>query len=379
MTRTSLWFVVESGTDVRIAEGFHERFESSIYARHLDGREVSQEPSTPLALEVGPASRVRFAWSVFSRIVRHKIAPDFILVQGYSLAALAANIGGRLTGVPVAMFVCSPTEEYYRCRRFDSGGGKPFRWHEYLLLRLLGKINALAGSRYIVLSRYLGSVVEGHGGGKFDVIPLYGVDTGLFRPTEVSKAELRHRRGLPVEGQIVFFSSRIAPEKDGETLVEAVRRLVDRGVDVRVLHRSGGYRSFARLAERAGIGDRVIATDAVHPVRELPSDYQASDVCVQASRAEGLGFSPLEALACAVPVVAAAVGGLRETIIDGETGWTYPVGDALALASAIEEVLMQPAEARRRAEAGRKMVEEQYERGKVFDRFARLVKEIVSS
>lgn len=378
MTRPSLWFVVESGTDVRIVDGFHQRFDLSIFARSSGGREVSQESPEPLVIERGPASRVRFALSVFFRIVRRKIRPDFILVQGYSLAAFAANMGGRLTGVPVAMFVCSPTEEYYRCRRLESDGEKPFRRHEHYLLDLLGRLNAVAGSRYVVLSRYLESVVEAHGGKNIEVIPLYGVDTSIFRPAEQPKHSLRRSRGLPDEGSIIFFSSRIAPEKDAVTLVEALRILVERGVDVRVLHRSGGYREFARLAERAGVGERVIATDAVHPVRELPLDYQASDVCVQASRAEGLGFSPLEALACRIPVVAAAVGGLRETIIDGETGWTYPVGDASVLAAAIEDVLSDADEGLRRAEAGRQLVEERYEREKAFDRFEALVRDIVA-
>jgi glycosyltransferase involved in cell wall biosynthesis len=88
---------------------------------------------------------------------------------------------------------------------------------------------------------------------------------------------------------------------------------------------------------------------------------------VQASREEGLGFSPLEALACGVPVVAASVGGLRDTIRDGDTGWSYPVGDADALARALRETLDDPVEARRRAMRGREMVCATYERSLVFD------------
>jgi glycosyltransferase involved in cell wall biosynthesis len=131
-------------------------------------------------------------------------------------------------------------------------------------------------------------------------------------------------------------------------------------------------------AQRLGVADCVIATDAVHPHRHLPDDYRACDLCVQASREEGLGFSPLEALACEVPVVAAGVGGLRETVIDGRTGWSYPPGGAEALAARIAEVLDDPAEARRRAAAGRTLVRERYERRLVFDQLERVLSEAIA-
>ena len=117
----------------------------------------------------------------------------------------------------------------------------------------------------------------------------------------------------------------------------------------------------------------MIATDAAHPHDALPLSYQAADLCVQASREEGLGFSPLEALACGVPVVAAAVGGLTETIIDGETGWTYPVGDWEALAHQIEAALGDPVEASRRALAGRALVRAEYDSGVAFHRLMKVM------
>src|SRR5207249_9321441 len=145
-----------------------------------------------------------------------------------------------------------------------------------------------------------------------------------------------------------------------ETLLAAIRRLRRAGRDIWLLHRSGGFEQLRQKADLLGIGDRVIATAAVHPYRQLPQDYQASDICVQASRAEGLGFSPLEALACGVPVGATATGGLSETIVDGETGWTYPVGDVERLTACLEEAIDNPEEAKRRAMVGRAMVQARF-------------------
>ena len=208
-------------------------------------------------------------------------------------------------------------------------------------------------------------------GKRFWFVPIYGVDTTVFTPPLEPKTAIKARLGLPTTGALIFFSSRIAPEKDSETLLMAIRRLLNDGRDLWLLHRSGGYKAFMKEAEEFGIGHRVIATDAVHPYRQLPIDYQACDLCVQASREEGLGFSPLEALACGVPVVATSVGGLKETIIEGETGWTYPVGNANALAACIEAALDNPVEAARRVAAGRHLVSEKYERKLVFDNFER--------
>jgi glycosyltransferase involved in cell wall biosynthesis len=371
MTRPRLCFVVESGTDVRLAEGLDAAFEVTLLGRSLPGgRVISHPPARPVPVVLGPASRLAFAAFAGRHLLRHAGRYDAVLVQGYGPAALAANLASRLTGVPTAMLVCSPVEEYYRCRRGHPEPGKPYRRAELAALGLLARINARLGRGYVVLSRHLADVVRGHGTRRpVHHIPLYGVDTTRFRPTGVPRAALRARLSLPPDGAVIFFSSRVAPEKDAETLLEAFRRLRAAGRDVWLLHRSGGHRGFLRAAEAAGVADRVVATDAVHPDR-LPEDYQACDLCVQASRAEGLGFSPLEALACGVPVVATAVGGLTETVRDRETGWTYPAGDAGALAACVAAALDDPAEARRRAAAGRALVVAEYGRE---DAFARLL------
>ncbi len=370
MTVARVVLVVESGTDVRLVEGLAQRAPLVVLARRIEGGvEISQRLERPVSVSVGPASRAAFAAVALARLLREARPGDRVLVQNYGPAALAANLASGATGTPTFMLVCSPTELYYRCRQDHPTPDKPFRARELAGLQAFARLNAALGHHYIVLSRHLADVVRSHGTTRpVTVAPVYGVDTATFRPADRPRELLRSERGLPDRGAIVFFSSRIAPEKDGETLLKAVRHLREAGRDLWVLHRSGGYRSFQAHAQRAGIGDRVIATDAAHPVRELPRDYQASDLCVQASREEGLGFSPLEALACETPVVASSVGGLRETIVNGETGWTYPVGDADALARAMDEALARPDEARRRAQAGRRLVQERFERGLVFDR-----------
>jgi glycosyltransferase involved in cell wall biosynthesis len=85
-----------------------------------------------------------------------------------------------------------------------------------------------------------------------------------------------------------------------------------------------------------------------------------SEVCVLSSVAEGFSNAILEYMAAARPVVATDVGGVREALQDGETGYIVPVGDDRALAARICALLQAPDEARAMGECGRRIVEERF-------------------
>jgi glycosyltransferase involved in cell wall biosynthesis len=369
----NMCLVLETVTDIRIVQGLAERFNLLILYRKTNSSFVNHPPSAKFEAVVGPASRLEFARFVFSYLKEKSNKFDCVISQNYGLAPLAANLASRITRVPTSMLVCSPSEAYYKCRKNSSNSDKKFRWSELLAIRTVAIANAIVGKHYLVLSQYLGDVVSQYGiRKKTDFLPLYGVDTSLFKPADIPKTELKQKLGLPTTGTLIFFSSRIAPEKDSETLLRAFRHLLDQGEDLWLLHRSGGYKTFIEDAKTYGIDHRIVATDAVHPHKGLPLDYQACDLCIQSSRQEGLGFSPLEALACETSVIASGVGGLLETITP-ETGWSYPVGDVEALANSIHEIINNPEEAKKRTTTGRKMVQEIYDSTLVFDRLIDLV------
>ena len=376
-----LAFVVESGTDVRLVEGLNRHFRLDLVCRNIvNGFHVNWQPRAELSVVVGPAGRLAFAAFLARRLATQKQVPEIVLVQGYAAAALVANVVGRLRGASPVMLVCSPVEAYYECRRTALEFGGKFRRSELLGLHALARLNAVLGRNYVVLSRFLREVVTGHGArGSIDVIPVYGVDVARFSPSPADKGTLRRQLGLPGDGKLVFFSSRIAPEKDADTVLRAIGELNREGRVVWLVNRSGGHEAFLARADALGVQGHVVAGGPVDPRTELPSFYRAADVCVQASREEGLGFSPLEALACGVPVVATDVGGLRETIVDGETGWSYPRGDVKRLTTALEEVFNRPVEAARRTGLGRQVVLQQFDEAKVFSDFEALMRRVAAS
>lgn len=136
---------------------------------------------------------------------------------------------------------------------------------------------------------------------------------------------------------------RLHRDKGFDVLLEAAARLHGRGTSHRLQvvgpvlpgheHEADALRE---MAARLGIADTV---DFTGPV-DRPENYlQHATVYVQPSRTEPFGLAALEALAIGAPVVASAVGGLTDTIVDGVTGLLVPPEDPAALVDALERLL----------------------------------------
>jgi L-malate glycosyltransferase len=112
-----------------------------------------------------------------------------------------------------------------------------------------------------------------------------------------------------------------------------------------------------RLAMQLGLQDRTFFLGRCQRIPEL---LAVSDVCVLSSKFEGFSNAILEYMAAGRPVVATDVGGAREAVIDGETGYLVAAGDAAGMASRIVRLLQNPEEGRSFGAKGRRIVEEKF-------------------
>ena len=100
-------------------------------------------------------------------------------------------------------------------------------------------------------------------------------------------------------------------------------------------------RKLTDLAGSVGVAERVRLVGGVSR-EELPRWYRSADVLACPAWYEPFGLTPLEAMACGVPVVAYAVGGFTDTVVDGVTGHLVPARDHRALASTLRKLLHEP-------------------------------------
>ncbi|HEX4719330.1 MAG TPA: glycosyltransferase [Thermoleophilaceae bacterium] len=165
------------------------------------------------------------------------------------------------------------------------------------------------------------------------VIPN-GVDLQIFSPGD--RAEARRAIGLPVDSPVVMFAAnqtRTNPFKDYPTIARAAEILGARGRELTLacVGDPGPDRQLGAVLLRH------FANQGEPPA--LVPFYRAADLYLHAARADTFPNTVLESLACGTPVVATAVGGIPEQVDDGETGLLAPLGDAAALADAVERLL----------------------------------------
>jgi len=190
-----------------------------------------------------------------------------------------------------------------------------------------------------------------------------GLDAARVRPPKgAGREEMLAALDLPRDAsrRFVTIVANLRHEvKDIPTFLRAAARVRAQLPEAAFVVAGEGELTEIMRESAAGLGlrDIVFFTGRCDRVAEL---LAVSDVCVLSSKAEGLSNSILEYMAAARPVVVTDVGGAREAVTDGETGYLVRPGDDEAMAARVAELLRDPARARAMGEAGRDTIERKF-------------------
>ena len=195
-----------------------------------------------------------------------------------------------------------------------------------------------------------------------------GVDLDKLRASTDSVEMIRHSFGLPALDQFVTIVANMrvhipGPEpvclKDHPTFLRAAQKVLAELPNTGFIIAGEGdlKRQTEELAVELGIADRVFFIGRCERVSDL---LKISDVCVLSSTSEGFSNSILEYMAASKPVVATDVGGAREAVVDGETGYIVEPRDHARMAERILSLLSAPDRAKAMGARGRVLVEEKF-------------------
>ncbi|MBE1493748.1 glycosyltransferase involved in cell wall biosynthesis [Amycolatopsis lexingtonensis] len=282
-------------------------------------------------------------------------------------SGVATALAASATGTPVVQtfHALGVVEQRYRGGG-DTGPADRIRL-ERIIGRRAGRVLATCSDEVFELSRL------GVPRSRISLVPG-GVDLGRFT-VDGPLARRRTPRRLVTVGRLV-------PRKGFDIAIAALAGLpgtelvIAGGPERRRLAEDPEARRLRALAARLGVGDRVRWPGRVSR-EDLPVLLRSADIVVCTPWYEPFGIVPLEAMACGVPVVAAAVGGLTDTVVDGVTGLLVRPREPRELASRLRRLLEDPALCHAYGTAGRDRVVARYSWDRVAAETLRAYQELV--
>jgi glycosyltransferase involved in cell wall biosynthesis len=319
----------------------HEDFEVSLAAH---GNGPLRDAAAQLGVPFIPLRHVRRALSPIHdplgllelTLLFRRLRPDLVHLNS-SKAGILGRLAAGLARVPIRVF----TAHGWAFKATSGLGAQLYLWADRVVRPLTTMVICVSQTELRA-----GLAARTCTAAKATVISN-GVDMD---------AAPKRRQHEPGAIEIVSVG-RLAEPKDFSTLIEAVARLEPGAVRLRVLGDGP-----LRASLEAQIADRGVsaAVELVGEVADVRPYLGSSDVFVLSSRSEGMPLSVLEAMAAALPVVATAVGGLNEVVLDGETGLLVGAGSAEELANALTRLIGDPGLRERLGDAGRRRAEAEY-------------------
>jgi glycosyltransferase involved in cell wall biosynthesis len=200
-----------------------------------------------------------------------------------------------------------------------------------------------------------------------------GVDTVRFRPDPLAGQAFRQVQGISEEVWVVLLPAALVRGKGHEAAIAAISRVgLSSGRPIVFIAAGDGKLAgdIRAMAEAAGLTVRFPGTLSSDDLRAA---LAAADVVLHPSDMETFGLSVAEAMACGRPVIATAVGGVPEiTGYSGRAASLVPLGDADSLASALRELLADPARRAAMGDAARRRIESRFPLATMVEAYERL-------
>lgn len=200
-----------------------------------------------------------------------------------------------------------------------------------------------------------------------------GVDVVRFSRDDRGAANVRAELGVPAGAPVIALVAAHRPEKRHDRFISLIEKLHDAGIEAWGVMVGGGplEERNSAMAQTSRAAQRLVVTGARG---DMPAVYSATDVVVLLSDdIETFPLCFLEAQACGVPVVGLDTGGVRETMVEGQTGFVVGREDLDRMCSLVAELLANPVRRADMGRAGRAFVAHELSRDAMIDGYSQVL------
>ena len=308
--------------------------------------EVSANSIRTLAIRRTGALDYRDAlrFVLFVRKNRIEIVHSHLMIGSMFASPLA-----RLARIPGVVETFHLREVWRESKRF-----KRSFWFDHHLARFVDRYIAVsdATAQHLLLTKRIERT-------KVRTI-LNGRDLDRFHPPSVEEAEVA-RRELGIKGGLmVLLLGRLEEQKGHAFAIEALRQIHERSPNI-FLFFAGEGQLESKLKEQCKNANLLNVIYFLGRRNDPERLLEAADLVLLPSTFEGLPLSIVEAMACAVPVIASDIDGTREIVIHEQTGLLVPPEDASSIAASIIRLANDRSLRRRLGENGRQFVEQHFD------------------
>jgi D-inositol-3-phosphate glycosyltransferase len=305
-----------------------------------------------------------------------------ILHANFFMSALVASDVRRSHGIPYVVTF----HALGRVRRMHQGAADEFPAER---LEIEDAVVAEADRIIAECPQDMADLIELYGANRnrLAMIPC-GFDPAEFRP--IDRAEARRQLRWDTSETVILQLGRMVPRKGVETVIRSLACLrASHNLRCRLMIVGGESRDpdpyttpeigrLQAVARELDVDSQVTFVGS-RGRSELRTYYSASDIFVTTPWYEPFGITPLEAMACGVPVVGSAVGGIKMTVADGETGYLVPPRDPQALADRLALLITHPQLRTKLGASGRKRVQRLFTWDRVGAAIEHLYHEVIES
>ena len=288
----------------------------------------------PLARSLSPVAQMRAFLALYRLFRREK--PDLVHAH-MPISGFLARLAARAAGVPLVAYTCHGF-------LFNQPGPWWRRAASLVMEFLAGRLTDV----FMTVSREEAEDARRLHIFRAPVAVGNGRDPAIFHPDADARAALRAALGVPEDRVVVTAISRLVRHKGYPELLAAMRDVPAELWVVGERLPSDHGEDMEPYFAACGLGDRL---RRLGYRRDVAAILAASDIFVLPSHFEGLPMSVIEAMLCALPVVATDIRGPREQVVEGETGFLVPAGTVAPLAAALRRLVEDKALRKRFGEA----------------------------